>query len=100
MSVREVTIFLEKKSKLVIFHLKCTKPKQNCIVCIAEHQTLKTIPQIRLIFIWITSLAHAKGIFKIIFGHNYFTSEPIFKIFAALFTTFGLQKDDIVIFFL
>ena len=30
--------------------------------------------------------------------NNHFTSEPIFKISAALFTTFWLQKDDIVIF--
>ena len=42
MSARDVTIFPEK-SKLVIFHLKCTKPKQNCIICTAEHQTLKII---------------------------------------------------------
>ena len=47
--------FPGKKSKLVIFHLKCILN---------------------------------------------FISEPIFKIFATLFTTFGLQKDDIVIFFL
>ena len=46
---RKVTIFLGKKSKLVIFHLKCTKPKQNCFVCIAERQILKIIPQICLI---------------------------------------------------
>ena len=39
-----------KKSKLIIFQLKCTKSKQNCIVRIDEHQTLKIIPQIRLIF--------------------------------------------------
>ena len=43
----------------------------------------------------ITSPAHAKGLFKIFFGHNYFTSEPIFNFFVALFTTFGLQNDDI-----
>ena len=30
----------------------------------------------------------------------FFISEPIFNFFAALFTTFGLQKDDMVIFFL
>ena len=34
----------------------------------------------------------------IILGHNYFISEPIFKLSAALFTTFGLQKDEMVIF--
>ena len=42
--------FPGKKSKLVIFHLKCTKPKQNCIVRIAERQTHKIILHIRLIF--------------------------------------------------
>ena len=47
---REVTIFPEKKSKFIIFHLKCTKPKQNCFVCIDAHQTLEIIPQICLIF--------------------------------------------------
>ena len=50
MSAREVTIFPEKKMKLIIFHLKCSKSKQNCVVCIAEHKTLKIIPQICLIF--------------------------------------------------
>ena len=41
-----------KKSKMVIFHLKCTKPKPNCIVCIAERQTLtgNYFPKICLIF--------------------------------------------------
>ena len=36
--------------KIKIDHLKYTRPNQNCIVCLAEHQTLKIIPQIRLIF--------------------------------------------------
>ena len=35
-----------------------------------------------------------------IFGHNYFFSEPIFKLFVALFRTHELQKDEMVIFFL
>ena len=35
-----------------------------------------------------------------IFGHNYLISEPIFKIFVALFRTHELQKADMVIFFL
>ena len=35
-----------------------------------------------------------------IFGHNYLISEPIFKLFFALFRTHELQKDDMVIFFL
>ena len=43
---------------------------------------------------------HAKGLFKINFGHNHFLCEPIYKIFVALFRTFGLQKIDMVIFFL
>ena len=34
-----------------------------------------------------------------IFGLIYIISEPIFKTFAALFTTFGLQKDDMVMVF-
>ena len=34
------------------------------------------------------------------FGHNYFISEPIFKLFAALFRTHELQKDGMVLFFL
>ena len=32
------------------------------------------------------------------FGRNFFIYEPIFKIFMALFTTFGKQKDDNIIF--
>ena len=35
-----------------------------------------------------------------IFGHNYFISEPIFKLFEALFRTHELQKDGMVKFFL
>ena len=35
-----------------------------------------------------------------IFGHNYLISEPIFKLFVALFRTHELQKEDTVIFFL
>ena len=34
--------FPGKKSTLIIFHHKCTKTKQNCFVCIAERQTLKS----------------------------------------------------------
>ena len=34
-----------------------------------------------------------------IFGHNYFISEPILKVFVALFRTPELQKDGMVIFF-
>ena len=49
MPAREVTIFPEK-SKLVNFQLNCTKPKQHCIACIAECQTLEIIPQFSLIF--------------------------------------------------
>ena len=61
--------------------------KQNYIVCIAEYQTLKVIPGV-----WIT---YSTGLFKINFGHDYFISGPIFKIFAACFTA-GLRKDDMV----
>ena len=35
-----------------------------------------------------------------IFGHNYFISEWIFKLFVALFRTHELQKDGMVIVFL
>ena len=50
--------------------------------------------------VWITSLAHAKCLFKMVSVHNYFISEPIFKSFVALFRTHELQKDGMVIFFL
>ena len=33
-----------------------------------------------------------KGLLKIIFEHNIFISEPIFKFFAVLFRTFGMQE--------
>ena len=35
---------------------------------------------------------------KKFFGDNTLNSEPIFKIIAALFTTFGMQNGDMVIF--
>ena len=41
-----------------------------------------------------------KCLFKMIFWHTYFISEPIFKLFVALVRTHELQKDDMVIFFL
>ena len=77
--------------------------KQNCIVCIVERRTQKfttELPDFQFKVVWITSLAHAKCLFKIIFGHDYFIGDLIFKIYAALFTIFGLQQDDMVIFFL
>ena len=33
-----------------------------------------------------------------VFGRKFFIYEPIFKNFVALFTTFGMQKDDNIIF--
>ena len=41
-----------------------------------------------------------KAIFKNIFLHNIFICQPIFKIFVALFMTFGMQIGDRLIFFL
>ena len=35
-----------------------------------------------------------KALVKINFGHKIFICQPIFKIFVALFTTFGMQKDN------
>ena len=35
-----------------------------------------------------------KALVQIIFGHIFFICEPIFKVFAALFKTFGMKKDD------
>ena len=100
--VREVTFFTEK-SKLIIFHHKRTKPKQNCFVCIAERHTLKIIPQICLIFS-LRCLDYlpctCKILFKMIFGRHCFISELIFKLFVALFRTHELQKDGMVIFYL
>ena len=96
MSAREVTIF-EEKSKLVIFHLKFTKA--NYIVCNAEHQTLTIIPQVCLIFRFKVFELPPLHI-NFFFGHSYFINEPIFRVFAVLFTTFLLHNDDMVIFFL
>ena len=52
----------------------------------------------------VTSLADIftmkKALFKIIFSHKMFVCYPIFKIFEALFKTFGMQNVDMVIFFL
>ena len=41
-----------------------------------------------------------KCLFKMIFGHNSFISEPIFKLFVACFRTHVLQKDGKITFFL
>ena len=69
---------------------------------IAERQTLKIIPQICLIFNFkmfgLPPLHMQKAYF---FGHNFFISEPIFKIFVGLLTTFescvvsAAQKSEI-----
>ena len=39
-----------------------------------------------------------KALVNIIFGHKVLICEPIFKNFVALFRTFGMQKDDKIIF--
>ena len=43
-----------------------------------------------------TSLAYIftmeKALVKIIFGHKMFICQPIFKVFVAVFTTFGMQN--------
>ena len=49
--------------------------------------------------VWITSLAHAKGLFKVFLGIIILIVNR-FSFFAALFRTFGLQKNVMVIFFL
>ena len=41
-----------------------------------------------------------KCLFKMIFGHNYFISEPIFKLFVALSRTHELQNDGMIHIFL
>ena len=41
-----------------------------------------------------------KALFKNIFLYKIFICSPIFKIFVALFKTFGMQNGDKLIFFL
>ena len=41
-----------------------------------------------------------KALFKNIFLHKIFICQPIFKIFVALFKTFGTKNGDMLIFFL
>ena len=52
----------------------------------------------------VTSLAGnftmENALFKNIFLHKIFICQPIFKIFVALFKTFGMQNGDMLIFFL
>ena len=40
-----------------------------------------------------------KALFKNIFLHNFFICQSIFKMFVALFKTFGMQNGDMLIFF-
>ena len=58
-------------------------------------------------FFWgkiVTSLAGnfamEKALFKNIFLHKIFICQPIFKIYKALFKTFGMQNGNTLIFFL
>ena len=53
---------------------------------------------IEVIF-WITYLVHAKCQIKIIFECTAVICKPISEIFVILFKTFGMQKDDTIIFF-
>ena len=39
-----------------------------------------------------------KPVVKIIFGHTILLFQPIYNIFVALFTTFGMQKDGKIAF--
>ena len=65
MPAKEVTIFREK-SKLVIFHLKYTKAKRNCIVCTCITGAINSTDLLdyQVYGVWIASLAHAKDILK------------------------------------
>ena len=38
-----------------------------------------------------------KALVNIIFGHEIFVCEPIFKNFTSLYRTFGMKKDDKVL---
>ena len=67
----------EKFKSVIFFYLKCTKPIKNCILCIADRQTLRNFPQINLIVIGLTPL-HMQMHIQIILLHNNFISEPIF----------------------
>ena len=40
------------------------------------------------------NLTMEKALVKIIFGRKIFICQPIFKFFVALFTIFGMPKDD------
>ena len=77
-----------------MFHLKCTKPKQNYVLNIAELQNHFTdLLNFQFKGVWMTYLAQAKLLFKIILGINVFVNR--FSIlFASLFKTFGMQRDD------
>ena len=51
-----------------------------------------------IFFFWITYLVHAKCQIKIIFECATVICKPISEIFVILFKTFGMQKDDTIIF--
>ena len=85
---------------------KCTKPNQNCFVCIADGQGLKIIPHICLIFSFKVfrlpplhlQISYSKCLF--FFGYNYFISKPIFKLCGTFCRTHELQKASMILFFL
>ena len=54
---------------------------------------------IEVVFFFITYLVHAKCQIKIIFECTTVICKPISEIFVILFKTFGMQKDDTIIFF-
>ena len=68
----------------------CSKSASNVKEYLTEIKLLiqiNDVAKIESLLSWIISLANAKSLFKIHFGHKIFICEPIFKIFAAHITT-------------
>ena len=68
----------------------CSKSASNVKEYLPEIKLLiqiNDVARIESLLSWIISLANAKSLFKIHFGHKIFICEPIFKVFAAHITT-------------
>ena len=75
-----------------IFYQECLTPTSNVLKDLPEAKVLnpvKHFARIQSLNVWISSLAHANSLFKIIFQHNFFLYVSQFSKFCCTFYNKG-----------
>ena len=88
---RELIIFPANFANSLYFNRNTRnhhKMTENTYLRPNQHVQVNNILLYKNSWSWIISLANAKSLFKIYFGHKFFICWPIFKIFAGPFATY------------